>query len=548
MSDAETYLRRGKKIQLQKFGRAGVAREDGSASEHSDAERTVRCSGVDGVVMVRINDAHRDTRQLPMKKKTIKRCRGDSDSDSAAEECMMDGAPPSSTKEQRKEAVIEVENESGARQSNVAGEAHCEAGELELANVGSPSSAMPPVEGVAQRIGLLAKWFPAALQEGKLEAAVAPGSDFVEATVERMNKARDYVLALRYGIEDVETLLKGTRDTQWRLWVRKDGKAGEEVHTQDARERCYWQVSGGAIAKLVKVSGVGPFKKALSEFADKVPSTSAEVATAVRAVVHRRRRLSVPLEYSPKSWQYVLDTRGPEMGYVPHLSDILWLSVASATAMFAVVTQRLLRGARTLAQSNTTGRGCVLPGEQLAGEVAEVDGQDDVRFFDNTVDDTDASSVSQEAEGRLWLANCAVQFHPELSADEKSVLAFLRYLMPVGEGDGTATQGRTSCGLGVWLYAAFTTLDAPLDPDTSRLAHDLFRACCRHLRTLGAWKGVRGSLRNTLLKEFPSRPRGAKPTYASLNDVAQEDVLALYTIVVVLARFFRQNQDHFIPL
>ena len=523
MNDAEAYLRRGKKIQSQKFGRGGVARDDGSACENGEAEKAARS----GVVIMKIDDAHREARQqLPMKKKktpAVKRGRDDSSSDG-------DEAKPG-------KSLVDTPQE-----------------EPELANVASPSSPLPQVEGVAQRISLLSKWFPPALQESKVDAAVAPGVDFVEATVERVSRARDYVLALRYGIEDVESLLKKTCETQKKLW---EDVAQDEVGTgkqmgKDGRKRQYWELAGNTVATLVRESGAGPFKEALSEFADEVPTTSSGVATAVRAVAHRRRCLRVPLEYSPKGWHEVLDRRGPEAGYAPRLSDILWLSVASATAMFTVVTQRLLRGARTLAE---------MKNEALAAEDAvtpqparsDSDAEDGPRFYDNTGaendwEDSNTAHHSQEVAKCIWLAESSAGFHSALSTEEKSALAFLRFLMPTSEQCAAAQGGRTSTGFGVWLYAAFTTLDTPLDPDTARLAHDLFRTCCRHLRTLGAWKGVRGNERDTLLKEFPSRQSGVKATYASLEEVAREDVLALYTVVVVLSRFFRQNQDHFIPL
>ncbi|KPA80031.1 hypothetical protein ABB37_05051 [Leptomonas pyrrhocoris] len=558
MSDAEAYLRLGKKIQSKKFGRAGVAREDGTVTDGSDAAMAASHS----VVVVNIDDEHRETRQLPMKKKPTKRQRGDSDSDSGDPVAVRQEShtPVSSSQnENEKGSTANADEGSGEQKGAATPEAPPEAvEELELAKVVSPSSPVPQVEGVAQRISLLSKWFPASLQEGKLEAAVAPGPEFVEATVERINKARDYVLALRYGIEDVETLLEETRDTQGKLWRGTEHNTNGEDDVQDARKRHYWQLSGKSITKLVKVRGVDSFKEALSEFADEVPSTSAEVAAAIRNVVHRRRRLCVPLEYNVRGWHDVLDARGPEAGYVPHLSDVLWLSVASVTAMFSVVTQRLLRGARALeATNNSINFRKASLHDQRAEETASEDGEARPRFFDNTAVDSESANdnAPQKTEACLWLANAPIQFQANLTAEEKSVLAFLRYLMPTSEEEvaaaaeeGAAPTGRISTGLGVWLYASFTTLDTPLDPDTARLAHDLFRTCCRHLRTLGGWKGVRGSMRNALLKEFPSRKKGAKAAYASLNEIAREDVLALYSIVVVLARLFRQNQDLFIPL
>jgi hypothetical protein len=546
MNDAAEYLRRGKRIQSQKFGRAGIARDNGSAPDAGDERRAEQPHhGTGSVVIVNIHDAERDTRQLPMKKKAAKRSRGDSDSEED------DNSTITVTRSNTATLHATHHDESAPQPTSVGAEEVPQEG-LELTNVASPSSPVPPVEGVAQRISLLAKWFPAALQEGKLEAAVAPGPDYVEVTVERMNRARDYILTLRYGIEDVETLLKGTRDTHAKAWA----EVGKE-----ALKRHYWELSGRVIEKLVRASGASLFKEALSEFADEVPATPSAVAAAVRAVVHRRRGLCVPLDYSLKAWHDLLDTRGPEAGRAPRLSDVLWLSVAGATAMFSVVTQRLLRGARALAEKKSA---ALLTLEQCSTPYIGVDADEEVedniedgpRFFDNTDGDLDSyiskcSSTPAMSAKCLWLAESPVAFDATLSAEERSLLAFLRYLMPVREDPVAEPQqrvSRISTGLGVWLYAAFTTLDTPLDPDTARLAHDLFRTCCRHLRTMGVWKDVRGSTRDTLLRQFSPRQPCTKASYASLRDVAREDVLALYTIVVVLARVFRQNQDHFIPL
>lgn len=511
MSDAEAYLRRGKRIQSQKFGRAGVARNDGSASESGEADAPSAPLGSSSVVIVRVDDAARETRLLPMKKKK-KRSRSDSDEE---------------------ESDSKVSAAETAKERTAAAAPQHVAEELELTAVASPSSPVPPVEGVAQRISLLSKWFPAVLLEDKLDAALAPSTEFVEATTERMNKARDYVLALRYGIEDMETALKATRDTQAAAWQRAERDDGVSAEG-DKRVKYYWELSGSAVARLTRRCGVTCFKEALAEFADEVPVSTSEVATAVYAVVRRRRRLRVPLDYHPKGWHDLLDTRGPEAGVVPHLSDVMWLSVAGVTSMFATVAQRLLRGARAL----TT------PAGKKEEDTTAVDGH---RFFDNT-EEQDGSKAEEKLapSSTIWIAKAGLEFAATLSSEQKAVLAFLRFLMPVSMESASGRRG--SVGLGVWLYAAFTALDTPLDPDTARLAHDLFRTCCRHLRTLGAWKGVRGGTRDALLSTFPTRRRGTAVMYTAMEEVAKEDVLALYTVVVVLARFFRQNQDLFIPL
>nr|ACS87834.1 hypothetical protein CDFL6B12_07 [Angomonas deanei] len=538
MSDAEAYLRRGKKIQSERFGRAGVARGEGSTSDSGDPEKPAGAAGVQSVVIVSLHDTQRNTQLLPMKKKKKnKRSRSDSDSDDDHTNHSSDNH----TREDAGSAASTAEATVTTTERDVLG----------LASVASPSSPVPPVEGVAQRISLLSKWFPASLQEGKLDSAVAPAADFVESTVDRMNKARDYVLALRYGIEDVEMLLKSSRDSFSALWMeQKGGKDDESV--EDARKRFYWELRGKQIAKLVRASGVTEFKAAVSEFADEVPSTAAGVAAAVCAVARRRRGVRMPLEYSLKGWHEVLDSRGPEAGFVPRLSDILWLSVASATAMFTVLTQRLLHRARALSERRLGSGVTTVQDTQETGDGASDTEAEGPRFFDNTVDEEeeeaeDSDAPPTESTTGDWIAQSSAELSSSLSTDEKALLAFLRFLMPFSEVE-SSTGCRRSAGVGVWLYAAFTTLDTPLDPDTARLAHDLFRTCCRHLRTLATWKGVSGGTRDSLLRSFAPRSKGQRVAYEAMKEVSREDVLALYTVVVVLARFFRQNQDHFIPL
>ncbi|CAM72584.1 conserved hypothetical protein [Leishmania infantum JPCM5] len=544
MADAAAYLKLGKKIQSSRFGRAGVAREeatviknDGCAAAASDGGTpgidVTSNSTTSGLVVVQVNDAQREVQQLPMKKKRVaKRSRSGSDEKDrpaappAKSNSMVNATPATSTGQPPSEDLSTrgVVFEDG----------------LNLTNVASPTAPVPPVEGVAQRINLMAKWFPASLQERKLDAAVAPSMMFVEATVDRVNKMREYVLILRYGIEDVEALLEESRQTQSNVWG-KESADGNSTHQRPRRE--YWDLSSSEVRELVRSVGLPTFAQALAEFSDAVFGSHWSAAAAVYRLLSRRRRVCAPMDYNIKAWHEYLNTHGPEGGRPPRLSDVLWLSAASASAMFTATASRLLRGARCCAEQISVSDASLDDRASCTASEGDSGPSDRPRFFDNT---ETAAEENEPVSTRVWLMSAPVIFPPTLSHEQRAVLSFLRFLMPTSH---SLRERTTSVGYGVWLFAAFSALDIPLDPDTDRLAHDLFRTCCRHLRTLAAWQGVSGSTRDLLLSKLhPRRPDAAPPLYTSLDDIRREDVLALYTIVVVLARFFRQNQDHFMPL
>lgn len=543
MSDAATYLKRGRQIQSQRFGRAGVARAAPLPSEPA-LRRTASGTSPDssapgatagtGLVVVDVGDPGRAIQQLPMKKKTAKRAR------SASEDREVETPATVTSSENEK-------NEVAALQSSLRDASAGTSAPLELTSVASPTAPVPQVEGVTQRINLMAKWFPASLQERKLDAAIAPSATFVEATVERVNRVREYVLTLRYGIDDVEALLEESRQSHPSAWT--------QVTASPQRRREYWDLSRADIRSLVRAVGVRPIVAALTEFVGEAAAVSpASAASAVYRIAALRRRVTAPATYNIKGWHEYLNASGPESGRAPRLSDTLWLSAASTTAMFTTVVSRLLRGARTFAEAGGAVGGA-RDGDD-ASDTKSADGDsvagDRPRFYDNT-EDADAEEKGGGAEAdRSWLLSTALVFDSALTPEQRAALSFLRFLMPTAHA--TPWRGDSSTGYGVWVFAAFAGLDIPLDPDTDRLANDLFRTCCRHLRTLGEWQRVSGSRRDALLEKLGSRSTVAGsaarplPTYASLRDVCKEDVLAIYTIVVALARFFRQNQDHFIPL
>ncbi|KAG5490000.1 hypothetical protein JKF63_00119 [Porcisia hertigi] len=544
MADAAAYLKLGRKIQSDRFGRAGVARkEELVRTGEVDAAASGSYSTVDvnvssdlptsGLVVIKVHDAQRDVRQLPMKKKKgAKRARSGSDD----EDQLKSLAKNSSTTVAA--AAVEHPHEVSLDHQTARGVDFD--GDLNLTNVASPTAPVPPVEGMAQRINLMSKWFPASLQERSLDAAVAPSMTFVETTVDRVNKMREYVLILRYGIEDVEALLEETRQAQpgvWETGAEEDSPAGQR------KQRSYWELSGKDVRALVRSVGLAPFTQALAEFSDVAFGSFFLAAAAVHRLLARRRRLGVPMGYHIKAWHEYLHRYGPEIGRVPRLSDILWLSAASVSAMFTAAATRLLRGARSCAENTVVPCATEDESASCAESQGDHESSDRPRFFDNTEPAVDEGAP---LTAHVSLLDAPASFASTLTPDQRALLSFLRFLMPTSP---LSCERRATAGYGVWLFAAFSALDIPLDPDTDRLAHDLFRTCCRHLRTLASWQGVSGSTRDLLLNKLnPRASDAAPPSYASLDDVRREDVLALYTIVVVLARFFRQNQDHFMPL
>ncbi|CAD2214223.1 hypothetical protein ADEAN_000166700 [Angomonas deanei] len=375
----------------------------------------------------------------------------------------------------------------------------------------SPSEVRAPVapkvaEAVPAKspnaVSLFDKYFPGnTLKEATVEVCHAPPEDFVEKTVARFVQWRERIIALRSGVEDIGRFLRN---------------AGYEE--AKGFDRAY-------IDSLITNENWTEAKEELEQFCSHPPNTRKGTAQCIRHILRRKSAQQAPPMFSIVRWHHFIDHYGPEANRYPSVSTLVWISSSSTTAFFTVFTQRLLR---SVTQALVVAK---------SGAVQSAYTEQD---FSNTASDEEKEEGSN---GKGWLVAQQPLLEDSISDACKGLLVFLRLLMPSVSVEGD----RKSSGLGVWLSAALTGLDFPLDPDTDRLAHELFRSACDHVRVLGEWKKVQGNTRGALLLAFPEVGPENK-TYTSMDCISREDVLALYTLIVVLAKCFRQNVNHLIPL
>jgi hypothetical protein len=156
----------------------------------------------------------------------------------------------------------------------------------------------------------------------------------------------------------------------------------------------------------------------------------------------------------------------------------------------------------------------------------------------------------------LDINGCEQRFSSNVQDDRtRELLRFLRFLMPCGSVEDGAPRSR---GLGVWWYSAAASVDLLVDPDTDRALHELFRNVCQHIKTLcDVLRGPDGSKfsndkRGALLDFLTQRNYRADDVhvknYWDVADVDQHDLLAMYTLLVLLAKVFHQNQNNLLNL
>jgi hypothetical protein len=97
--------------------------------------------------------------------------------------------------------------------------------------------------------------------------------------------------------------------------------------------------------------------------------------------------------------------------------------------------------------------------------------------------------------------------------------------------------------LGAWLYAALICLDVPLTPSTEIEMQRLLQQCCVSIRTVASFKNIAPDCRlaTRLLTQTTQ-------TIETCADVSVEDVSGVYTILVILAKFYRQGNPSLLPL
>lgn len=390
-----------------------------------------------------------------------------------------------------------------------------------------PSMHDPLVQPPIKRLTLFDKWFPGnTLKKATVEAAHAPNSDFVHETVDRITAVRERMITLRSGVEDLERLL-----------VEIGGPSRTATSGDDSGSRLIW--SADELTELLNSRTCDAVGEALAEIGGKRVFKLAAVRSLVARVMKRKWALRTPSHFSLKQWHSYLNQYGPESGRTPTVSEFIWMNSPNTTALFTMLTQRFLRGIRET------------PQKVEQGSVCDVAARDDSDIGSEGVEDAAPCTVEHEIANSCWLSS----WHPVAPSGatdaQCQLLTFLRYLMPVTRvAEGFGHPQSQAAGYGVWLLACLTSLDFPLDPDTDRLVHDLFRTLCDQVRVLGEWKDIHGEQRGTLMLALQAEAPLDKSVkeYTSLGDIGVEEVRALYTLIVTLAKFFRQNQNRLIPL
>lgn len=247
----------------------------------------------------------------------------------------------------------------------------------------------------------------------------------------------------------------------------------------------------------------------LRHFASRTSFSSCFVKKQIREFQRVKTRVSVPCGPSAAAWHEYLNQHGPETNEFPWTSDFLFPSSASITILFTILTQKLLRRLRILKGSLSDEAMMRNKDEALMSEARKFE------FAENT---------------------------PEA---ERDTLLFFRLFMP----SRTCSDDETYSGYATWLTATLTCLDTPLDPDTHRLANNLFHTCCEQLRALGELKGATGDRRGALIELLSTGgSNDLVKSYNTITDVGREEVFALYTLIIPLAKIFRQNENRLIIL
>lgn len=454
----------------------------------------------------------------------------------------------------------------------------------------APAAPTPLSTSGKPRISLIDKWFPGiTLKQATVEACHAPPAELVAATVQRVTAAREATILLRTGVEDVEAVIEELIKTHGRDSTRPAGA-----------------LTVAQLRHFVTRDTAPGLGEAFAQFAKETGHEVQFVRSQLGVLMRRKASVHAPNKVTVKPWHEYLNAHGPEAGKAPVVREFVWMSSASTTAFFVVLVQRFLRGVREstkIAFGEAAPPSCAegatgATGERKARSSAlYINATDEEEEEDDANANLDLGAESDTAEPvlppqehprddgsaspseyRCWLQATQPVLKRVTTDDEGAgataalepttepqcqLLVFLRYLMPVCEpaipaeeaaGDHPRThEGRRSCGYGVWLLACLVALDTPLDPDTDRLVHDLFRTCCDQVRVIGEWKGTRGEQPGLLLTALRQEETGDEEgpwhkAYTSLRDVGKAELLALYTIIIVLAKLFRQNQNRLIPL
>lgn len=234
-------------------------------------------------------------------------------------------------------------------------------------------------------------------------------------------------------------------------------------------------------------------------------------------IEYQRIKSSVNAPVRPNSteWHKFLNEFGPETPHLPLVSYFLWCSSASITLLFTILIQRFLKR------------------------------------FDSALHNEKNNSSGLSKEDPLSIARSSEL--PENSCSNSDsfheLLIFLRLFMPLRPCEGTEGSQMHS-GYSLWLFSCLAFLDTPLDPDTDRLASNLFRKCCDQVRAIGRLKQTTGNQQGLLLQSLSEQRKDIvfPKEYRSSDDVGEEELSALYSLIIILSKIFRQNQNRLIPL
>eukprot|EP00796_Vickermania_ingenoplastis_P005041 gene5041-3630_t len=329
------------------------------------------------------------------------------------------------------------------------------------------------------RRSLIDKWFPGnVLKVPTIALKDSPPSSYVDITIQRITSARERMLFLRGGVEDMEKTLEDMND---------DAESSSKVPGRNEKKR-------------LKALG-----EVLNQFAVQVSPNCIKVDKQVRKYQLIKESLGVPLQTDAMKWHSFLNANGPETTGLPLTSYFLFPSSASITLLYTIISQRLLNKLKAMKK-------------------------------DRESDERDGSDIEGRTEEQKRTAE----------GDEK-LLSFLQLFMPTKSSD--TTDGRCISGYCSWILACLAVLDTPLDPDTDRLTSSLFHICCDQVRAIGKKQATGDDHKGALLSVLPISPNpiGAK-SYKSIQDVGREEVLALYSVIIILSKIFRQNQNQMIPL
>lgn len=257
---------------------------------------------------------------------------------------------------------------------------------------------------------------------------------------------------------------------------------------------------------------------------------------------------------SMRQWFIFLGSQhGPFCESVPTLSMVSqWDEATSNNLLHALLTILYKGPRREPLHLKSSGTGNEGTGEDdNEGEESKAS-----HFFVNDEDDDDVACADKGMDPFLpWDEEEA--FPSGLSNEVVDLLRFLRILMPTQRTQSVSTsssEAQATSGVGVWLYSVLCVADLQLDPDTHRALHSLFRAVSQHIKTLHSDARLQSHAalddkRGTLLSWIASKSASSKPkSYWSIDDVDVHDLRALYTLLIILAKAFHQNQNHLVPL